>query len=243
MDKEIMKIRSNTPIVRGVYAMTLEGDCRDIEKPGRFINIKTEGFFLRRPISICTWTPDSLTLLYKVVGGGTEILSQAEPGRELDVLMPLGNGFNIADCKEKPLLIGGGIGTPPLLGLAEKLIEERGITPQVVMGYRSAEEVVLTHKFRDLGIEPVIATEDGSEGFKGYVTDAARNLDFDYVYSCGPIPMLKSVYTLDAPGQYSFEARMACGFGACMGCSVMTKAGPKRICKEGPVLYKEELPW
>ena len=242
MDKIYMEIRSNNRIVDNVYAMTLAGDCRSIENPGRFINIKTEGFFLRRPISICTWTDESLTILYKVVGGGTGVLSQAVPGKKLDVIMPLGNGFDISKSGEKPLLIGGGIGTPPLLGLAEKLIE-KGITPQVAMGFRSSDEVILTNKFADLGITPIIATEDGSLGAKGFITDSCKDLDYDYIFTCGPIPMLKSVYNLDGSGQFSFEARMACGFGACMGCSIMTKAGPKRICKEGPILYKEELPW
>ncbi|WP_462378451.1 dihydroorotate dehydrogenase electron transfer subunit, partial [Emergencia timonensis] len=193
-------------------------------------------------ISIYSFGPDFLTIIFKVVGEGTKALAEMQRGEFLDVLMPLGNGFDTTKGGKQPLLVGGGIGVPPLYGLAENLVD-RGIIPQVVTGFNGKDDIILTKEFQVLGIEPVITTVDGSAGIKGFVTDAMRDMTFDYVYTCGPEPMLKAVYDAAPDGQFSFEARMACGFGACMGCTCETKYGYKRICKDGPVLYKEEIKW
>lgn len=242
MKKQLLKVEYIRMPQKGIFEMKLTGDCSEVSAPGQFVNIRLDGFYLRRPISICSWDENSITILFKVVGEGTEMMSKAEVGDIFDVLMPLGNGFDIKRGGKKPLLVGGGIGVPPLYGLAETLTAS-GITPQVITGFNTASDIILTEKFRTLGIEPVITTADGSLGIKGFVTDVMENIDFDYVYTCGPEPMLKAVYEKAPDGQFSFEARMACGFGACMGCTCETKYGYKRICKDGPVLYKEEIKW
>lgn len=242
MKRQLLKIDHLKKIQNGIYAMTLTGDCSEISAPGQFINIKLDGFYLRRPISIYSYGPDFLTIIFKVVGEGTKALSQMQKGDCLDVLLPLGNGFDISKGGRQPLLIGGGIGVPPLYGLAENLVDN-GITPQVITGFNGKGDIILTKEFQVLGIDPLITTVDGSAGIKGFVTDAMKDLDFDYVYTCGPEPMLKAVYDAAPCGQFSFEARMACGFGACMGCTCETKYGYKRICKDGPVLYREEIKW
>lgn len=242
MKRQLLKVDCVKEIAKEIYSMTLTGDCSEVTAPGQFINIHLDGFYLRRPISICSYETDSITILFKVVGEGTRALAKAEKGQCFDVLMPLGNGFDILKSGRKPLLAGGGIGMPPLYGLARALVQ-KGVTPQVVMGFNTHEDIILTEEFRALGITPVIATADGSAGVKGFVTDAMKDLDFDYIYTCGPEPMLKAVYDKAPAGQFSFEARMACGFGACMGCTCETKYGYKRICKDGPVLYKEEIKW
>ncbi len=242
MKRQLLKVDCVKEIAKEIYSMTLTGDCSEVTAPGQFINIHLDGFYLRRPISICSYETDSITILFKVVGEGTRALAKAEKGQCFDVLMPLGNGFDILKSGRKPLLAGGGIGVPPLYGLARVLVQ-KGVTPQVVMGFNTHEDIILTEEFRALGITPVIATADGSAGVKGFVTDAMKDLDFDYIYTCGPEPMLKAVYDKAPAGQFSFEARMACGFGACMGCTCETKYGYKRICKDGPVLYKEEIKW
>lgn len=242
MMRQMLKVSSITQIQKGIYSMTLTGDCSKITMPGQFVNIKLDGFYLRRPISICRWDKESITIIFKVVGQGTKALAESAAGDELDVLMPLGNGFDTGCRRENPLLVGGGIGVPPLYGLACELVD-KGIIPKVVIGFNTANDLILAEDFRELGIEPVITTADGSSGIRGFVTDAMKNLEFDYVYTCGPEPMLKAVYDLAPDGQFSFEARMACGFGACMGCTCETKYGYKRICKDGPILYKEEIKW
>ncbi|WP_425755452.1 dihydroorotate dehydrogenase electron transfer subunit [Ihubacter sp. rT4E-8] len=242
MKRQMLKVDRIDQIQHGIYALTLTGDCSKISAPGQFVNIKLDGFYLRRPISICKYDAASITLLFKVVGQGTKALAERKPGDLLDVLLPLGNGFDISCCKERPLLVGGGIGVPPLYGLA-KALASAGKNPQVVIGFNGADDIILTEEFHALGIEPIVTTADGSVGIKGFVTDAMKALEFDYVYTCGPEPMLKAVYDLAPDGQFSFEARMACGFGACMGCTCETKYGYKRICKDGPVLYKEEIKW
>lgn len=242
MKRQLLKIDHLKRIQNGIFAMTLTGDCSEISAPGQFINIKLDGFYLRRPISIYSYGPDFLTIIFKVVGEGTKALSEMQRGGLLDVLMPLGNGFDTAKGSTKPLLIGGGIGVPPLYGLAESLVDQ-GVIPSVVTGFNGKDDIILTKEFQVLGIEPVITTVDGSAGIKGFVTDAMQDMTFDYVYTCGPEPMLKAVYDAAPDGQFSFEARMACGFGACMGCTCETKYGYKRICKDGPVLYKEEIKW
>lgn len=242
MKRQLLKIDHLKKIQNGIFAMTLTGDCSEISAPGQFINIKLDGFYLRRPISIYSYGPDFLTIIFKVVGEGTKALSKMQRGDRLDVLMPLGNGFNTAKGGNQPLLVGGGIGVPPLYGLAESLVDQ-GVIPKVITGFNGREDIILTKEFQVLGIEPIITTVDGSMGIKGFVTDAMKEINFDYVYTCGPEPMLKAVYDTSPDGQFSFEARMACGFGACMGCTCETKYGYKRICKDGPVLYKEEIKW
>lgn len=242
MKQQYLTVRSVTEIQKNIYKMKLSGNCTEISAPGQFINIRLAGFYLRRPISIASWDAASLTIVFRTVGAGTEALSRVEPGTSLDVLMPLGNGFDLTKGGNSPLLIGGGIGLPPVYGLARAMVQE-GMTPRVIAGFNTKNDVILTKDFNFLGIEPVITTMDGSEGLRGTVTDAAANADTGYVYACGPEPMLKAVYDICGDGQFSFEARMACGFGACMGCSCKTKYGYKRICKDGPVLQKEEIIW
>lgn len=242
MKRQILKLDKIEELQSGIFRMTLEGDCSEINAPGQFVNIKIDGFYLRRPISIFDWDKEHVTLVFKVVGEGTKVMAEAQKGDCFDVLLPLGNGFCPEKGGEKPLLVGGGIGVPPLYGLAKELVA-KGVTPQVVIGFNSEKEVILADDFKTLGIEPVITTVDGSVGVKGFVTDAMKTMDYDYVYTCGPEPMLKAVYDAAPDGQFSFEARMACGFGACMGCSCETKYGYKRICKDGPILYKEEIKW
>ena len=238
------KILENNKIAFNVYKMILEGDTSYITKPGQFINIEIDGFYLRRPISICDWDEDTITIIYKVVGDGTEKLSTYKPGEILDVLTGLGNGFEISKSGEKPLLIGGGVGTPPMYGLCKKLIYEN-IKPIVILGFTSVQDVFYEEEFKKLGVEIYISTNDGSYGRKGFVTDIIKDLDgYSYYYACGPQAMLKAVYdNVNSSGELSFEERMGCGFGACMGCTCKTKYGNKRICKDGPVLEKEEIIW
>lgn len=235
------QIQSNRKLARDIYEMKLQGDTSQITAPGQFVNIKLEGLYLRRPISICDWEPDLLTIIYKVVGMGTEKMAEMKPGEELDILGPLGNGYDLDKIeKTSPVLAGGGVGIPPMYGLAKALLK-RGIKPQVILGFNTKEELFYEQAFRALGADVKVTTADGSYGIKGFVTDAIKNPE--YVCACGPEPMLKAVYDRTKDGQFSFEARMACGFGGCMGCSCQTKYGSKRICKEGPVLEKEEILW
>ncbi len=250
MKQEIFKILTNQQLAKDVYRMTLTGDTCGI-RPGQFVNIKLDGLYLRRPISVCDCVGCVLTLIYKVVGKGTELMSKMTQCEELDVLTGLGNGYDLTKSGETPLLIGGGVGVPPLYMLCRKLIEE-GKRPTVVLGFNKAEEVFYPNEFAALGAEVKVATVDGSVGVKGFVTDAIAALadegkKFSYFYTCGPEPMLKAVYNspvLDGvEGEFSFEERMGCGFGACMGCSCKTVTGYKRICKDGPVLEKKEILW
>lgn len=248
MERKNMKITRMRPLAVDVYSMTLAGDCRDIERPGRFINITVPGFYLRRPISISDWDDESLTVVFRIAGGGTAALSAMKEGTELDVLSPLGNGFDISALGDeatkatRPAIVGGGIGVPPLYGLA-KAMTEKGIKPDVILGFNKSDEIIMEEDFRKLGIEPVITTVDGSFGVKGFVTDAMKDKAYDYAFACGPVPMLKAIYDVVPDGQFSFEARMACGFGACMGCTMETVTGYKRVCKDGPIFYKEEIKW
>lgn len=250
MKQEIFKILTNQQLAKDVYRMTLTGDTCGI-RPGQFVNIKLDGLYLRRPISVCDCVGCVLTLIYKVVGKGTELMSKMTQCEELDVLTGLGNGYDLTKSGETPLLIGGGVGVPPLYMLCRKLAEE-GKRPTVVLGFNKAEEVFYPNEFAALGAEVKVATVDGSVGVKGFVTDAIAALSdegkkFSYFYTCGPEPMLKAVYNspvLDGvEGEFSFEERMGCGFGACMGCSCKTVTGYKRICKDGPVLEKKEILW
>ena len=222
--------------------MTLRGDVSEITSSGQFVNIQLDGFFLRRPISVCDYSDSELTLIYKVVGGGTEYMSKLENGAELDILTGLGNGYDTSLSGEKPLLLGGGVGVPPLYNLAKKLISE-GKNVSVVLGFNTKDEIFYEKEFAALGAAVTVATADGSYGVKGFVTDAMPE-DYTYFYTCGPEPMLKAVYKASkTSGQMSFEERMGCGFGACMGCSCKTLTGNKRICKDGPVMKKEEILW
>ena len=236
------KILSNEPLTKDVYKMVLEGDKEYITAPGQFINIALDGKYLRRPISVCDYDEDCITIIYKVVGEGTEQMSALKIGTVLDVLTGLGNGYDISKST-KPLLIGGGVGVPPMYNLAKTLIAN-GQVPTVILGFNTADEVFYEQEFKTLGCDTFVTTADGSYGIKGFVTDALDGIDFDYFYTCGPLPMFKAIYNaVDKDGQFSFEERMGCGFGACMGCSCKTKYGNKRICKDGPVLEKEEIIW
>lgn len=243
--KAIYSVLSNEPLTRDVYRMVLEGDTQWITHPGQFVNIELDGFYLRRPISISDWSDTTITIIYKVVGRGTEVMSQMGVGVKLDVLTGLGNGFNPEVECQKPLLVGGGVGVPPLFRLVKELLA-RGRKVSVVLGFNKADEVFYAEEFKALGADVYVSTADGSMGVKGFVTDAIREaaIDFDYFYSCGPLPMLKALCgCCDQDGELSFEERMGCGFGACMGCSCKTLTGNKRICKDGPVMKRGEIIW
>lgn len=239
--QHIYKILSNELIAKSVYKMILEGDTQFITAPGQFINIKLDDKFLRRPISVCDYDDKTITIIYKVVGSGTEQMAEMQAGDSLDILTGLGNGYTVVDCK-KPLLIGGGVGVPPMYNLCKKLIEANQ-KPTVILGFNTKDEIFYEDEFKKLGADVRVTTVDGSYGIKGFVTDAFPN-DYDYFYTCGPMPMFKAIEAKAVTsGQYSFEERMGCGFGACMGCSCKTKYGSKRICKDGPVLVREEIVW
>ena len=242
MKQVYLTIAENRPIAGGVMKMRLAGDVSAITVPGQFINIKIDGFFLRRPISVCDWDEGSVTILYKIMGRGTEKLAAMTEGT-LDVLTGLGNGFDAGACGTKPLLIGGGIGSAPMMALAKALLK-KGVTPHVILGFNTKNEIFYENEFRALGCEVTVTTADGSYGIPGFVTEAMKDADYDCFFACGREPMLRAVYRASkTSGQLSFEERMGCGFGACMGCSCETVAGPKRICREGPVMRKEELLW
>ncbi|MCI6434215.1 MAG: dihydroorotate dehydrogenase electron transfer subunit [Clostridiales bacterium] len=241
MKQSIFEILTNTPLTSSVYKMTLRGDTSAITAPGQFVEIALPGKFLRRPISVCDWAENSLTLIYKVVGHGTEQMAALPAGTRLDVLTGLGNGYNTALSGENPVLVGGGVGVPPLYALCKKLIAE-GKKPRVILGFNQESEIFLKQEFEALGVPTYIATADGSCGTRGFVTDVLKNLDYSYFYSCGPMPMFRAMEAVvTTSGQYSFEERMGCGFGACMGCSIQTKSGAKRVCKDGPVFLREEV--
>ncbi len=243
MKQELFTIAENTPVTKSVYRMRLVGDVSAITAPGQFINIQLEGRFLRRPISVCDVSSDSVTILYKVVGKGTEQMSRMDVGEQLDVLTGLGNGYDTALSGTTPVLLGGGVGVPPLYLLAKKLLQE-GKRVQVILGFNTKDEIFYEEEFRALGAEVQVTTVDGSYGLQGFVTDALAKMEYSYFYTCGPEPMLKAIFSQSkTSGQLSFEERMGCGFGACMGCSCKTVTGYKRICKEGPVLQKEEILW
>jgi len=243
MKKGLFTIRENTMLTPGIYRMVLEGDESAITAPGQFVNIALEGFYLRRPISVCDWQEGELTILYKVVGNGTRHMSGLGVGDQLDLLTGLGNGFDCTRSGETPLLVGGGVGVPPLFGLAKRLISE-GKKPSVILGFNRKEEAFYVEEFKALGLEVTVTTADGSLGIPGFVTQGMEGKKPSYLYTCGPEAMLRAVYDASTcDGQYSFEERMGCGFGACMGCSCETKYGSKRICKEGPVLERGEILW
>ena len=242
MKQSIFTIIENKALTKDVFKMVLEGDTSAITASGQFVNIQLAGKFLRRPISVCDWDDTTLTIVYKVVGHGTEQMSEMNVGEKLDILTGLGNGYDLTLAGDAPLLIGGGVGVPPMYGAARKL-SEMGIKAKVILGFNVKDEIFYEEEFKALGCEVTVTTVDGSYGVKGFVTNALPE-SYSYFYTCGPEPMLKAVYrATSTSGQMSFEERMGCGFGACMGCSCKTITGYKRICKEGPVMKKEEILW
>ena len=242
MKQSIFQIISNEALTESVYKMTLSGDTSAITAPGQFVNIQLEGMFLRRPISVCDYDDSTLTIIYKVVGKGTKAMSAMAPGEKLDILTGLGNGYDLTLSGAHPVLIGGGVGVPPMYNLAKKLIAQ-GKKVSVILGFNTKSEIFYEKEFCALGCDATVTTVDGSYGVKGFVTNALPE-NYTYFYTCGPEPMLKAVYrATSTSGQMSFEERMGCGFGACMGCSCKTLTGYKRICKEGPVMKKEEILW
>ncbi len=243
MKEVLLQIQSNKALTESVYEMRLTGDVSNITASGQFVNIKLDGLFLRRPISVCNVEDGVLTLLYKVVGKGTEQMANMQEGETLSVLVGLGNGYDLTLSGNAPVLMGGGVGVPPMYMLAKELIKQ-GKKVTAILGFNTQAEVFYEEEFKRLGATVIVTTADGSYGQKGFVTDALKNVDYTYFYTCGPEPMLKAVFkATNTSGQFSFEERMGCGFGACMGCSCKTVTGYKRICKEGPVLQKEEILW
>lgn len=243
MKQDFYTVTENQLIAPSVYKMTLEGDSSAITAAGQFINIKLDGLYLRRPISVFDCGDDFISIIYKVVGKGTAQMSKTECGKKLDVLVGLGNGYDLSKCGDNPLLIGGGVGIPPLYYLCKKLTAAgKGVS--VILGFNTKTEIFCFDSFTDIGADVLVTTVDGSAGIKGFVTNAMPETEYTYFYTCGPEAMLKAVYNASlTSGQFSFEERMGCGFGACMGCSCKTKYGNKRICKDGPVLEKEEIIW
>ena len=243
MKQGFFTILENAPLTGSVFKMRLAGDASAVSAPGQFINIKLDGKFLRRPISVCDYSKEEIMILYKILGQGTEYMTTLRPGEQLDILTGLGNGFDLSDAGDAPLLIGGGVGTPPMYRLCKDLMAA-GRKATVILGFNNRDEIFFEEEFKALGAEVIVSTADGSYGVKGFVTDAMDGLDYSYYYCCGPEAMLRAVWRKGmTSGQLSFEERMGCGFGACMGCSCRTVAGYKRICKDGPVLRKEELLW
>ncbi len=243
MKQSIFTILSNEALTDSVYKMVLGGDTSAITASGQFVNIQLDGLFLRRPISVCDYAEKTLTIVYKVVGKGTAAMAAMAAGEQLDILTGLGNGYDLALSGDRPVLLGGGVGVPPMYNLAKKLIAE-GKKVSVILGFNTKSEIFYEEEFKNLGCDVTVTTVDGSYGIKGFVTTALEGMDYTYFYTCGPEPMLKAVYKASkTSGQMSFEERMGCGFGACMGCSCKTLTGYKRICKEGPVMKKEEILW
>ena len=243
MEKVFLTVKDNKILTEGIYEMKLSGDISAVKNPGQFVNVSIDGCYLRRPISVCDVDGDTLTIIYKVVGEGTERLSKYAAGEKIDTLVGLGNGYDLSLSGEKPLLIGGGVGVPPMYLLAKKLVE-KGVKPTVILGFNTKSEIFYEKKFKTLGATVYVTTADGSYGKKGFVTDVMKDLDYTYFYTCGPMTMFKAIEKIaKGSGEFSFEERMGCGFGACMGCSCKTIYGNKRICKDGPVLRREEIVW
>ncbi len=245
MNQGLYRVQSNVQLTSTVYRMVVEGETGALTRPGQFVNFKIDGLYLRRPISVCDYDTNAgtITLIYKVVGAGTEKLAEAKEGDTFDLLSGLGNGYDVTTAGDAPVLIGGGVGIPPLYGLCRKL-REAGKPVKVILGFNTKDEIFYEDEFKALGAEVYVTTVDGSYGTKGFVTNVLTELEYSYFYTCGPMPMFKAVNAASVTsGQFSFEERMGCGFGACMGCSCKTKYGNKRICKDGPVLVKEEIVW
>ena len=243
MKQSVFEIVSNKPLTDSVFQMVLQGDTTAITAPGQFVNLQLDGLYLRRPISVCDLDGDKLTIVYKAVGKGTEQMSRMQTGEKVDILTGLGNGYDLSLSGDKPVLLGGGVGVPPMYLLAKELLKQ-GKKVSVILGFNTKSEIFYEQEFKNLGCDVTVTTVDGSYGTKGFVTTALEAMDYTYFYTCGPEPMLKAVYKAsNTSGQMSFEKRMGCGFGACMGCSCKTLTGYKRICKEGPVMKKEEILW
>ena len=243
MKQGLFTILENTELAPDVHRLVLSGDTSAIQRAGQFVDIRLDGHFLRRPFSICDWTDSTLTVVYRTVGKGTAELAAYAPGKELELLTGLGNGFDTSVSGDKPLLVAGGSGVPMMYALAKALVAQ-GKQVSAVLGYRTASDVFLAKEIEALGVRVTVTTEDGSVGIKGYVTDAMAGMDYTHFYTCGPEAMFKAIHKIaTTSGQFSFEARMGCGYGACMGCTMETKNGPKRVCKDGPVLTREELLW
>lgn len=269
MKQGIFTIENNRSLAPSVYEMVLTGDTSGCQRPGQFINIKIDGLFLRRPISVCDYSENAIKIIYKVVGKGTGAMADMRQGESLDVLTGLGNGYDITKAGKDPVLIGGGVGIPPLYGLVKALKakgekdetdekEEKGETGwedkaeekekietvRVILGFNTAEEIFYKEEFEEAGAKVLLATADDSAGIRGLATDVLSDMEYSYFYACGPEAMFRAIEGVaKTSGQYSFEERMGCGFGACMGCSCETKYGSKRICKDGPVLEREEIIW
>ena len=242
MEQTLLRIEENRPLTRDILKIRLTGDVSGVERPGQFVNMKLEGLFLRRPISVFDREEDAITLIYRTVGVGTRRLSEMKAGETLDVLTGLGNGYDLTRAGDRPLLLGGGAGVPPLYWLA-RVLREQGKRVTAVLGFNSAEDVFAEEDFRKLGCETTVTTADGSHGVRGFVTDAMPE-EYSYFYACGPEPMMRAVDRIaKTDGEFSLEERMGCGFGACMGCSCRTRDGMKRICREGPVLRRGEILW
>ncbi len=243
MKETVFTVKENILLAGNVWKMTLFGDTDAIKTPGQFVNISLDGLYLRRPISVCDAENGTLVLVYRTVGKGTEAMAEMTEGDKFDALTGLGNGFDVTKSGERPLLVGGGVGIPPLYMLAKRLIA-KGATPTVVLGFNKAEEIFLADDFAAIGADVRIATADGSFGTKGFVTDVMKTLDYTYFYSCGPMPMYRAMEKVAASdGEYSLEERMGCGFGACVGCSCKTTLGNKKVCKDGPVFKRSEIIW
>ena len=243
MKQGLFEIIQNTALTESVFRMRLQGDTSAITASGQFVNIQLAGKYLRRPISVCEVSGDVLTIVYKVVGAGTEQMSKMACGEKLDVLTGLGNGYNLDLAGDKPVLLGGGVGVPPMYELCKRLIA-MGKEVKVILGFNTKSELFYEDEFKALGAQVFVTTADGSYGTKGFVTDVMKSEAYSYFFTCGPLPMFKAIEaTAVTSGQYSFEERMGCGFGACMGCTCKTKYGNKRICKDGPVLEREEIVW
>ncbi|NCB51444.1 MAG: dihydroorotate dehydrogenase electron transfer subunit [Clostridia bacterium] len=243
MKQGIFTLTENRRVAADIYLARLSGDSSAVTAPGQFVNIEIPGLFLRRPFSVCDWEDGGLTIAYRTAGIGTEELRSLRPGAKLDVLTGLGNGFDTAPSGGAPLLVGGGSGISPLLALAKTLSAE-GKSVTAILGTASRDGLYLAGEITTAGARVILTTEDGSAGTKGLVTDAMPGIEYTHVYACGPEPMMKAVAEAShSSGQFSFEARMGCGFGACMGCSRMMKNGPKRVCKDGPVFFKEDIIW
>ncbi|MBR5136494.1 MAG: dihydroorotate dehydrogenase electron transfer subunit [Clostridia bacterium] len=243
MKQGLFTIVSNELLAPSVYRMVLEGDTSGFTTPGQFADISIPGLYLRRPISLCDMDDKTMTFIYKVVGTGTDAMSNMTAGQQLDVLTGLGNGYDLSRSGDKPVLIGGGVGVPPMYYLAKQLIKA-GKEVTVILGFNNASEIFYAKEFEEIGAKVYVTTVDGSVGTKGFVIDVLKTLDYSFFYTCGPMPMFRAIEAVaTTDGQYSFEQRMGCGFGACMGCSMETKNGPKRVCKEGPVMDREEIIW
>ena len=245
MTQGFYQVLSNEQLTSTVYRMVVSGDASALTRPGQFVNFKIDGLYLRRPISVCDYDTNAgtITLIYKVVGAGTQKLADAKEGDQFDLLVGLGNGYDVSTAGDAPVLIGGGVGIPPLFGLC-KALRAQGKRVQVILGFNTKDEIFYEDEFKALGAQVFVTTVDGSYGTKGFVTSVLDELSYTYFYTCGPMPMFKAVNAASTTsGQFSFEERMGCGFGACMGCSCKTKYKNKRICKDGPVLEKEEIIW